>query len=134
MGKESQSSQHWPRTPIGNFSPIEHEKLVFSLLHSLHVGLRCMAAFWATHLRRATHSVFALRQEKRGETERTERERENCCCSGDNEMTNPVLQTSMTVPPNKNKYRVPSIYDVRKILGFFDPLPPLSAFGTDLQY
>ena len=28
----------------------------------------------------------------------------------------------------------PSIYDVRKILGFFDPLPPLSAFGTDLQY
>ena len=28
----------------------------------------------------------------------------------------------------------PSIYDVRKILGFFDPLLPLSAFGTDLQY
>ena len=28
----------------------------------------------------------------------------------------------------------PSTYDVRKILGFFDPLPPLSAFGTDLQY
>ena len=28
----------------------------------------------------------------------------------------------------------PSIYDARKILGFFDPLPPLSAFGTDLQY
>ena len=28
----------------------------------------------------------------------------------------------------------PSIYDVRIILGFFDPLPPLSAFGTDLQY
>ena len=28
----------------------------------------------------------------------------------------------------------PSTYDVRKILGFFYPLPPLSAFGTDLQY
>ena len=28
----------------------------------------------------------------------------------------------------------PSIYAVRKSLGFFDPLPPLSAFGTDLQY
>ena len=28
----------------------------------------------------------------------------------------------------------PSTYDVSKILGFFDPLPPLSAFGTDLQY
>ena len=28
----------------------------------------------------------------------------------------------------------PSIYDVRKMLGFFDPVPPLSAFGTDLQY
>ena len=28
----------------------------------------------------------------------------------------------------------PSIYDVCKILGFFDTLPPLSAFGTDLQY
>ena len=27
----------------------------------------------------------------------------------------------------------PSIYDVRKIWGFFDPLPPLSAFGTGLQ-
>ena len=28
----------------------------------------------------------------------------------------------------------PSIYDVCKIFGIFDPLPPLSAFGTDLQY
>ena len=28
----------------------------------------------------------------------------------------------------------PSIYDVRKILEFFDSLPHLSAFGTDLQY
>ena len=28
----------------------------------------------------------------------------------------------------------PSIYDVRTILGTFDPLPPLSLFGTDLQY
>ena len=28
----------------------------------------------------------------------------------------------------------PSTYDVRKISGFLDPLPPLSAFGTDLQY
>ena len=27
-----------------------------------------------------------------------------------------------------------SIYDVRKIIGILDPLPPLSAFGTDLQY
>ena len=27
-----------------------------------------------------------------------------------------------------------SIYDVRKNFGIFDPLPPLSAFGTDLQY
>ena len=32
-------------------------------------------------------------------------------------------------------YKGASIYDVRKILGFFfDTLPPLSAFGTDLQY
>ena len=29
----------------------------------------------------------------------------------------------------------PSIYNIRKFFGFFDPLPsPLSAFGTDLQY
>ena len=42
--------------------------------------------------------------------------------------------------PSENNYfsttihdKGPSIYDVRKILGFFDP-PPLSAFGTDLQY
>ena len=34
----------------------------------------------------------------------------------------------------KNYQKEPSIYDVRKILGFFDPLPPLSTFGTDLQY
>ena len=27
-----------------------------------------------------------------------------------------------------------SIYDIRKIIGILDPLPPLSAFGTDLQY
>ena len=27
----------------------------------------------------------------------------------------------------------PSIYDVRKIVGFFDT-PPLYTFGTDLQY
>ena len=27
-----------------------------------------------------------------------------------------------------------SIYDVRKIFGILDPFPPLSAFGTDLQY
>ena len=27
-----------------------------------------------------------------------------------------------------------SIYDVRKIFGILDPLPPLFAFGTDLQY
>ena len=34
--------------------------------------------------------------------------------------------------PNRSYTKGPSIYDVRKILGFFDP--PLSAFGTDLQH
>ena len=34
----------------------------------------------------------------------------------------------------RGKAEGPSTYDVRKILGFFDPPPPLSAFGTDLQY
>ena len=32
----------------------------------------------------------------------------------------------------KVRHKGPSIYDVCKMLGFFDPL--LSAFGTDLQY
>ena len=33
---------------------------------------------------------------------------------------------------NARHRKGPSIYYVRKILGFFDPLPPLSTFGTDL--
>ena len=42
------------------------------------------------------------------------------------------MQPNTQRPRITNLLRGPSIYDVRNILGFFDP--PLSAFGTDLQY
>ena len=85
--------------------------------------------------RKKTGSNCTLKTKELGET--GESKYEEIRNIGNNFQTLPdelVLKIlRMAISTEDSQRKGPSIYHVRKILGFFDP-SPLSAFGTDLQY